>query len=353
VSDPYVLPNGVLRNILGITDGHKLATFEASVTRMRMIALLREPIRGDFDLKHLSAVHRYLFADVYEWAGNPRTVDISKGPDRFAPHPHIASSFDQLVKPIVDERLCGAPTPTWAKDAALAFSELNAVHPFREGNGRTGRLWIRQLARENGIDLKFERVSALEMRGASILAFAGQYGQMESLFERIRAPYNSGKEHGIATITAPKATFDRTVPTSIERDQTNEPEMAGAPPTQLVYWTLKSGDVVYAFKSDQERHELFRDRGTEVAVKEQSADAVRAAVRVAREKWGTPLTFEGSAAFKERALGWAVAMGLDVTNAELRLRHSELAKIVPETNTGRELQERDLSKNRREIDLNL
>jgi cell filamentation protein len=77
--DPYADPDsGVLRNLPEITVATDLARFEADVSAVRLAELERTPIVGGFDLEHLCAIHRRLFGDVYEWAGDLRTVDISK-----------------------------------------------------------------------------------------------------------------------------------------------------------------------------------------------------------------------------------------------------------------------------------
>ncbi len=132
-------------------------------------------------------------------------------------------------------------------------------------------------------------------------------------------------------IGSPNARRDRTVPTGVEKDQEKEPELPGAPPTRLVYWTLDGGDVAYAFRNDSQRRALFHDRGGELLMKQQSDEAVRAAVRVAREKWGGTITLSGSDEFKETALKWAVAMNVDVANVELRQKHADLAKVIDAT----------------------
>ncbi len=75
----YEYPNGVLRNILGITDEAALQRVEATLTAIRLAELEAQPLPGAFDLDHLKAIHRYIFQDIYTWAGELRQVDISKG----------------------------------------------------------------------------------------------------------------------------------------------------------------------------------------------------------------------------------------------------------------------------------
>ena len=80
----YEYPNGVLRNRLGITDAEELNRIEAALTLLRLGQLEEQPVPGQFDLSHLRAIHRHIFQDVYEWAGELREVDIVKDNSRFA-----------------------------------------------------------------------------------------------------------------------------------------------------------------------------------------------------------------------------------------------------------------------------
>ncbi len=78
--DPYLDPaSGVLRNLLGITDAAELARAEAALSASRLIDLELRRLPGRYDLAHLEAFHRYILGDVYDWAGQPRTVSIAKG----------------------------------------------------------------------------------------------------------------------------------------------------------------------------------------------------------------------------------------------------------------------------------
>jgi cell filamentation protein len=102
-ADPYLDPaTGVLKNRLGIADAVTLEQAEADVVAIRAYELSQTPLKGNFDLKHLRAIHKYLFRDVYEWAGELRTIDISKGGNSFAHYRYLESAaagiFEQLTK---------------------------------------------------------------------------------------------------------------------------------------------------------------------------------------------------------------------------------------------------------------
>src|SRR5580704_3868976 len=94
--DPYVYPGtSVLRNLRDLRDAGVFSEFEAEATARRLRQLEHKPLSGAFDSRHLQAIHRYIFQDVYEWAGDFRTVSISKSGDRFAFPQHIVSSLDR------------------------------------------------------------------------------------------------------------------------------------------------------------------------------------------------------------------------------------------------------------------
>ena len=95
--DPYLdLRSGVLRNRLGITDAAELARAEAELTSYRLIELHARPLPGDYDLPHLQAFHRYIFGDVYDWAGELRTVTLGKGGALFCHPRDIVATADEL-----------------------------------------------------------------------------------------------------------------------------------------------------------------------------------------------------------------------------------------------------------------
>ena len=167
--DPYVYPGtNVLRNLRDIRDGDQFSQFEAIATTRRTVELEHEPINGRFDARHLQAIHRHIFQDVYEWAGDFRTVNISKSGDPFAFSEHIVSSLDKTFAELNRERhLSGSDLDRLARRGAYYLGEINAIHPFREGNGRTQREFIRELGVNNGLTIDWRRVTQEEMIEAS------------------------------------------------------------------------------------------------------------------------------------------------------------------------------------------
>ncbi|MGH8573897.1 MAG: Fic/DOC family protein [Gammaproteobacteria bacterium] len=147
MADPYLLPGtNVLRNRCGITDAAVLADFERTASLARVAELERRPVDGDFDLQHLCAIHRRIFCDVYDWAGAIRTVDIAKGM-LFCRCEAIESESRRVFGAIArDNYLVGFGRDAFVTKLAGHWGEVNALHPFREGNTRTQRVFFQQLA---------------------------------------------------------------------------------------------------------------------------------------------------------------------------------------------------------------
>ncbi len=175
MADPYVDPaTGVLRNRLGITDAGELGRVEAELVAAAELVLYRErPVSGRYDLAHLQAVHRHLFGDVYEWAGELRTVDIAKGGTYFARAQHIEAEAQRVFNALAaQDYLRGLDRQAFAAGAGRLLGDLNALHPFRDGNGRSQRGFIQLLARDAGWQLAWARVDPAENARRSATAMA-------------------------------------------------------------------------------------------------------------------------------------------------------------------------------------
>jgi cell filamentation protein len=181
--DSYTDPaTGVLKNRLGITDETELEQTEAQFVAARSSELARDPIVGSFDLQHLRSIHRYLFGDIYDWAGQLRTVDISKGGNRFAHYAYIESASAPLFAELTQERrLQGLAPAAFCARAAHYLGELNALHPFRDGNGRAQRELVSQLAHLNSYHIAWENLTQQQMLEASIRSFSGDCALLAAL----------------------------------------------------------------------------------------------------------------------------------------------------------------------------
>lgn len=183
-ADPYCYPGtDVLVNRLGLRDADKLQQAEGHLSGLRMAQLQLSPLAGSFDLAHLSAIHRFIFQDLYEWAGKPRTVDIAKGGSVFALHPFIiTAAADLFSKMRADEQLRrGVPIDVFTTRLAHYFGEINALHPYREGNGRSQREFVRLFGRSRGFKIAWRKIDRDMMMGASIEAMSGHTATMAAL----------------------------------------------------------------------------------------------------------------------------------------------------------------------------
>jgi fido (protein-threonine AMPylation protein) len=181
--DPYLDPaSGVLKNRFGITDAATLEATEADLVAARSRELSLAPLKGRFDLAQLQAIHQYLFGDMYEWAGQLRTIDISKGGHLFAHHAHIVSAATLIFRKRAEEnRLAGLGHAAFSDRTAHYLGELNALHPFREGNGRSQREFVSHLAHAAGYYIAWEKVKEAEMLGASIESFKGHTSKLATI----------------------------------------------------------------------------------------------------------------------------------------------------------------------------
>lgn len=195
--DPYTYPGSpVLRNLFEEQDRGQLDAVEYQTTLYRRIELDDDPIQGPFDFARLKETHRRLFQDVYAWAGKPRTVEITKDRSRFLTPERISiaatSTFEWLA---ASELLSGSPATkvlddeTFVERASDLLEKLNYIHPFREGNGRTQRAFLDQVAGLSGRTLSWRNVSRDDHLRASVNAFRDGHGEaFRSVFEQILRP---------------------------------------------------------------------------------------------------------------------------------------------------------------------
>lgn len=177
VADPYCYPGStVLKNIPGIREQAALDDFEAISTAQRS----DEPLpNGRLSVTHFKAIHHHLFQDVYAWAGNFRTTRISKGANAFCYPEHIAREMKALFLDLKRRRsLQGLPRDEFVAGAAHFLATLNAIHPFREGNGRTQTTFIALLADRAGHPLRFDRLDPERFLAAMIASFQGNEGPL-------------------------------------------------------------------------------------------------------------------------------------------------------------------------------
>jgi cell filamentation protein len=182
IADPYCYPRtAILRIVPGIRDAATLAQFEAISTAQRA----DEPLpAGRLSVRHYCAIHHHLFRDVYTWAGKFRTVRLSKDGSAFCYPENIAREMKRLF---VDLQRRGRPAnlsrDSFSMAAASFLATLNAIHPFREGNGRTQASFLALLAHRAGRPLELDRLAPDRFLAAMVESFRGSE---QPLAEEIR-----------------------------------------------------------------------------------------------------------------------------------------------------------------------
>jgi cell filamentation protein len=202
-------------NKFGILNPAALEKVVRCTTRLRAEAFKAHPIAGDFDLAHLQSIHRYLFQDVYDWAGELRLIDFGRSEEFFSkaegaaveaarlpsdlspPLPFVKAAdiagacrrlFEELAR---NGYLRGLDRPTFIEHGAQFLSDLYHIHPFRDGNGRTCRMFTRELAAAAGWELDMDwipharrHVSAYRAHCGDPSAFIDHFDQSLGKCER-------------------------------------------------------------------------------------------------------------------------------------------------------------------------
>ncbi len=190
-SDPYVYPGTVyvLKNKPGIVDPVKLERYEAMAFIRRHAELAPDFPAGRFGYTHLKDIHRHIFQDLYEWAGQERYINISKDDSWFAKTQFIKPSADKIFGEIKDQGyLRGLSREVFAQLGAHYYSEINAIHPFREGNGRSLRVYYDQLASLAGYALRWSKITQQQHTDAARQSHHGNPELMRKLFLSITEP---------------------------------------------------------------------------------------------------------------------------------------------------------------------
>ena len=158
-----------LINKLNIKDPILLKSYETSIIGLKLMALSKKGITGNFNISHFVSIHKFLFEDIYPFAGLFRTENIAKNYFQFAEWEYIESELSRLLNELKKENfLFNISKEDFANRLAYYWAELNVLHPFREGNGRTTREFLRQLSLKNGYTLDLHLVDSNALLTASI-----------------------------------------------------------------------------------------------------------------------------------------------------------------------------------------
>ena len=165
--DDYFIPGTrTLKNLVGrpsgpygVEDPVKLAVLEQAASTVRIAELQRNPLQGDFDYTHFKATHRYIFQDIYEWAGEERVAPtdrwMTKGGHAYYPAgPVLTEAAETQFRKLEQKDLLrGLAMEAFVSELAEIWGEINVIHSFREGNTRTQVVFFSDLARKAGFEL--------------------------------------------------------------------------------------------------------------------------------------------------------------------------------------------------------
>jgi cell filamentation protein len=173
--DPYCYKGTTtLKNKLGLRDQALLESFELEMTTLRASEALP---RGKCDPQHNRRVHHHMFQDVYRWAGKYRTVRTSKAGNPFCYPEYIEREMDRLFATL-GQSLAAENSEQFIHHAAQFLAELNAIHPFREGNGRAQLAFMSMISERAGFPLNFAAVQRDSFLPAMIASYTGALGPL-------------------------------------------------------------------------------------------------------------------------------------------------------------------------------
>lgn len=174
-------------NLVGAKTLDELFAYERDITADRILQVRLSPLPGSYDYTHYKALHKALFKDIYQWAGQDR-FDLGyqgvfrKGDTEFTPGSQLPLVAKGLFDALREENYFkDLDRDAFSKSAASFLNGLNILHPFREGNGRTQRLFMELLAENTGYDLDLSTVSYNINVQASILGAKGRLTGFEKM----------------------------------------------------------------------------------------------------------------------------------------------------------------------------
>ena len=174
----------VLINKLNIRDAETLDEAETLATYLNTSKLEEEPLAGSFDFSHYCAIHHFLFSDLYDWAGQIRTVNISKKGTSFCPAEEIERQAQLVFQRLADCNFFrGLPHDAFVDEIVDFTCVTNLLHPFREDNGRAQRAFLTQLIRAAGYDINWSEVDTDLLMIATIQSANGVTDLLRSILD--------------------------------------------------------------------------------------------------------------------------------------------------------------------------
>ena len=185
-TESYCYPGtNVLKNKLGIKNDDDLTIAEREITSLKLLILYKNPIVRKLDFSCFCNIHYIIFSDIYDWAGKIRHGDfLSKGSSIFCRGQYIKENAEKIFNNLSNEKyLCGLEKKIFIDRMAYYMGEVNALHPFREGNGRTLREYFRQLSLNANFILDFSKTDITNLLLADIEAFNGKYNNLKKILD--------------------------------------------------------------------------------------------------------------------------------------------------------------------------
>lgn len=176
----------VLINKFGLKEQNKLDIVERQIVLLKGAEIERNAVFKNVDFNYYKGIHRQLFEDIYDWAGKVRTINISKKGTVFCKYDKIEKIGQLKFKRLIGlSYLNNMDEISFFNELTELYNELNMLHPFREGNGRTLRLFITLLVRNTGRDISFADCDNDLLMIATIKAAQGDLSLLKSIFESI------------------------------------------------------------------------------------------------------------------------------------------------------------------------
>lgn len=191
-NDPYVYPGTrVLINKFGFVNQEQLSKTERLLSFSRELQLRTQRLPGNYDLAHLQAFHKFLFDEIYDWAGQIRQQGfLSKNRTIFCGAQFIIPYSNGFFRQLKNENyLRGMNKSDFIEHVTFYMGEINALHPFREGNGRTQRAFIAQLGRDAGWELNLHLADKNELCEAYIATELRDYTPLTTILNDTMVPY--------------------------------------------------------------------------------------------------------------------------------------------------------------------
>ena len=195
-NDPYVYPGtSILINKLGLRSAEIL---DVALSVWTTEQIQKGTPKGNFDAEHLSAIHKYLFGRLFDWAGEFRITSLEKGDTHFMDPKFIGTGLAYVSNCLAQKDcLRGLPLDEFTTEAATIIGDLNHVHPFREGNGRTQLEFLKQLGSQAGHILDLTLLDKEKWIEASIAAHVADYAPMRHEILKLAQPDGMELERGL------------------------------------------------------------------------------------------------------------------------------------------------------------